>query len=177
AMIATLTIHGIPFRAIPDSGTITKYFALARSSEVASQPVDGTFCFVEPFPSAWNCLAAEREPSPFRTSRNWPRFCGAFLHLGMQKPRRSEANPSRRAKSNVRLSDGEDYLILKRASASRPSGDWSADDFDVLADGEVCRPYLQRQCGTRRIAVDVDVDLPATKAARPHTAMPKVGRP
>jgi hypothetical protein len=28
-------------------------------------------------------------------------------------------------------------LILKRASASRPSGDWSADDFDVAADGAV----------------------------------------
>jgi hypothetical protein len=26
-------------------------------------------------------------------------------------------------------------LILKRASASRPSGEWSDDDYDVLADG------------------------------------------
>jgi hypothetical protein len=26
-------------------------------------------------------------------------------------------------------------LILKRASASRPSGEWDADDFDVAADG------------------------------------------
>ena len=68
-----MTFHGIPFRAIPDSGTITKYFALVRSSEVASQPVDGTFCFVEPFPSelatglkespatAANAMAARRE--------------------------------------------------------------------------------------------------------------------
>jgi hypothetical protein len=30
----------------------------------------------------------------------------------------------------------KDYLILRRASASRPSGEWSDDDFDVLADGE-----------------------------------------
>ena len=29
------------------------------------------------------------------------------------------------------------YLILKRASASRSSGGWNDDDFDVLADGEV----------------------------------------
>src|SRR5262245_23066914 len=29
------------------------------------------------------------------------------------------------------------YLILKRASASRPSGGWSDDDFDVLCDGVV----------------------------------------
>jgi hypothetical protein len=28
-------------------------------------------------------------------------------------------------------------LILKRASASRPSGEWNDDDFDVLANGEV----------------------------------------
>jgi hypothetical protein len=26
-------------------------------------------------------------------------------------------------------------LILKCASASRPSGEWNDDDFDVLADG------------------------------------------
>ena len=28
-------------------------------------------------------------------------------------------------------------LILKRASASRPSGDWNDDDYDVLAAGVV----------------------------------------
>ena len=28
-------------------------------------------------------------------------------------------------------------LILKRASASRPSGEWDDDDFDVLAHGVV----------------------------------------
>jgi hypothetical protein len=26
-------------------------------------------------------------------------------------------------------------LILERASASRPSGEWNDDDYDVLADG------------------------------------------
>ena len=31
----------------------------------------------------------------------------------------------------------KDYLILKRASASRTSGQWKEDDFDVLADGVV----------------------------------------
>jgi hypothetical protein len=31
----------------------------------------------------------------------------------------------------------KDYLILKRASASRPSGERKDDDFDVLADGVV----------------------------------------
>ena len=28
-------------------------------------------------------------------------------------------------------------LILKRATASRPSGEWNEDDYDVLADGAV----------------------------------------
>jgi hypothetical protein len=31
----------------------------------------------------------------------------------------------------------KDYLALKRASASRLSGEWSDDDYDVLADGIV----------------------------------------
>ena len=36
----------------------------------------------------------------------------------------------------------KDYLTLKRASASRSSGEWNDDDFDVLADGAVvCRIF------------------------------------
>jgi hypothetical protein len=31
----------------------------------------------------------------------------------------------------------KDYLVLKRASNSRPSGEWNDDDFDVLCDGVV----------------------------------------
>ena len=31
----------------------------------------------------------------------------------------------------------KDYLLLKRAALSRPSGEWNDDDFDVLANGEV----------------------------------------
>jgi len=31
----------------------------------------------------------------------------------------------------------KDYLVLKRASASRPSGEWNDEDFDVLVDGAV----------------------------------------
>jgi hypothetical protein len=32
---------------------------------------------------------------------------------------------------------GQNVLILKRASASRSSGEWSDDDYDVLAEGAV----------------------------------------
>jgi len=28
-------------------------------------------------------------------------------------------------------------LLLKRASVSRPSGEWNDDDYDVVADGDV----------------------------------------
>ena len=31
----------------------------------------------------------------------------------------------------------KDYLVLKRASASRLSGEWNDDDYDVLAEGVV----------------------------------------
>jgi hypothetical protein len=34
-------------------------------------------------------------------------------------------------------------LILKRARASRPSGQWSDDDYDVLADGKVVGRILE----------------------------------
>jgi hypothetical protein len=49
---------------------------------------------------------------------------------------------------------GRDYLVLKRASASRPSGEWNEDDYDVLAGGDVVgrifrqtpRPWERRGC-------------------------------
>jgi hypothetical protein len=34
-------------------------------------------------------------------------------------------------------------LVLKRASTSRPSGEWNDDDFDVLADGAVVGRILK----------------------------------
>jgi hypothetical protein len=37
----------------------------------------------------------------------------------------------------------KDYLILKRASTSRPPGQWNDDDFDVLADGVVVGRILK----------------------------------
>jgi hypothetical protein len=39
----------------------------------------------------------------------------------------------------------KDYLILKRASASRPSGEWNDDDYDVLADGVVVGRIFSRR--------------------------------
>jgi hypothetical protein len=37
----------------------------------------------------------------------------------------------------------KDYLVLKRASTSRSSGQWNDDDFDVLANGTVVGRILK----------------------------------
>ena len=37
----------------------------------------------------------------------------------------------------------KDYLLLKRASTSRSSGEWSDDDYDVLAGGVVVGRILK----------------------------------
>jgi len=37
----------------------------------------------------------------------------------------------------------KDYLTLKRASASRPSGEWDDDDYDVICNGVVVGRIMQ----------------------------------
>jgi hypothetical protein len=46
----------------------------------------------------------------------------------------SRCDPHRKQATN---DHSQDMLIFKRASASRPSGQWSDEDFDVLANGIV----------------------------------------
>jgi hypothetical protein len=41
----------------------------------------------------------------------------------------------------------KDYLLLKRAALSRPSGQWNDDDFDVLANGEVVGHIFKANAG------------------------------
>src|SRR5437899_12337878 len=53
----------------------------------------------------------------------------------------------------------KDYLILKRASVSRPSGAWYDDDYDVLTDGIVVGRIFNAAAFARGHAVDVDVAL------------------
>ena len=53
----------------------------------------------------------------------------------------------------------KDYLILKRASASRLSGEGNEDDFDVLCDGVVRWPdHEDGRCASWHV-VDVDAGL------------------
>jgi len=55
----------------------------------------------------------------------------------------------------------KDYLILKRASASRPSGEWNDDDFDVIADGFVVGRIFKANASPVGGLVDVDASLRA----------------
>ena len=58
-------------------------------------------------------------------------------------------------------------LMLKRATASRPSGQWQDEDYDVLADGKVVgRIYEDADIGTPpelRWFWSVTAIVPATK--------------
>jgi hypothetical protein len=65
-------------------------------------------------------------------------------------------------------------LILKRASASRPPGEWNDDDFHVLADGVVGRIMkAAATLGGHVVDVDGGVRLsrkpPANARLRGHT--------
>jgi hypothetical protein len=40
-------------------------------------------------------------------------------------------------------------LILKRASASRPSGTWKDENYGVVADGKVVGRILETDCLTQ----------------------------
>jgi hypothetical protein len=65
-------------------------------------------------------------------------------------------------------------LILKRASASRPSGQWSDKDYDVLADGKVVgRIYEDAHLSTppdMRWVWSVTAIVPATPGVTNGTA-------
>ena len=56
----------------------------------------------------------------------------------------------------------KDYLTLKRASASRLSGEWSDDDYDVVADGAVVGRIM------KAAAAPVDAPWPWTLAYGHH---------
>ena len=59
-------------------------------------------------------------------------------------------------KSEAELSERQ---TLKRANASRSSGEWKDDDYDVLADGVTVGRIFKARRVTRGHAVDVDADL------------------
>jgi hypothetical protein len=66
-------------------------------------------------------------------------------------------------------------LLLKRASASRPSGEWNDDDYDVLADGNRGRPHHEGGGSAGGAVLDVDARLRAPR--RPHADARLRGNP
>jgi hypothetical protein len=58
-------------------------------------------------------------------------------------------------------------LLLKRASASRPSGEWNDDGFDVFADGAVVGRISQGARRAHWLAVDVDIGLRPSRGRTP----------
>jgi hypothetical protein len=60
-------------------------------------------------------------------------------------------------------------LILERASASRPSGEWSEDDYDVLAEARAAsraqQPETPSRLGQRCAGLAPDSALPRRREA------------
>jgi hypothetical protein len=61
-------------------------------------------------------------------------------------------------------------LIIKRASASRPSGEWDDDDYDVLADGAVVG-RIMKAAAAGRFAVDVDARHRPSRRSHPDVRL------
>jgi len=55
-------------------------------------------------------------------------------------------------------------LILKRASRSRPSGEWKDEDYDVLADGRVVGHILERGSASTPAQLALAVSAPLARA-------------
>jgi hypothetical protein len=60
----------------------------------------------------------------------------------------------------------KDYLILKRAALSRPSGEWDDDDFDVLASGAVVGRIFKVNASRNEVAREtVSTERPGMEPA------------
>jgi hypothetical protein len=70
----------------------------------------------------------------------------------------------------------KDYLVLKRASASRPSGEWNDDDFDVLADGVVVGRIFKANAAPVGSPWMWTLAFGTTRIEARHTAMPRRAR-
>jgi hypothetical protein len=66
----------------------------------------------------------------------------------------------------------KDYLILNRASASRPSGQWNDDDFDVLANGIVVGRIFKANASPVGASWMWTLPSDTTKIGDRHTVMP-----
>src|SRR5439155_8050225 len=86
----------------------------------------------------------------------WCRATSLARRIAWNAARRPQVGPLQWGQIKPDRYTERGYLVLKRASASRPSGEWSHDDYDVLADGVVVGPHLQgkRRAGRDGMAVE-----------------------
>jgi hypothetical protein len=62
----------------------------------------------------------------------------------------------------------KDYLTLKRANASRPSGQWRHDDYDVICDSAVVGRIMHTARRTGSEAMEVVARLRLSSRSHPH---------
>jgi hypothetical protein len=69
-------------------------------------------------------------------------------------------------------------LILKRASATRQSGEWNEDDFDVVADGAVVgRIFLSpaaREATPTNLMLGKAIGVTAVSQPAPSSSLPRL---
>jgi hypothetical protein len=76
-------------------------------------------------------IVSKRKDSAYRSGRSpdWLKMKNAAAPA-VKREEEEELGGNRKGDDRT----GRDVLLLKRASANRPSGHWNDDDFDVLAD-------------------------------------------
>ena len=74
------------------------------------------------------------------------------------------AAPAVRQEAKEDWSSAAMALILKRASRSRPSGEWKDEDYDVLADGRVVGHILERGSASTPAQLALAVSAPLARA-------------
>jgi hypothetical protein len=66
-------------------------------------------------------------------------------------------------------------LVLKRASASLSSGEWSDDDYDLLADGVKVGRIMKAAAKPAELAGERGVRAGAAKSFRSNCELPHIG--
>jgi hypothetical protein len=84
-----------------------------------------------------SCLISCSHNGPKGGSWSFVGTHGAINPAGTVRSFNTGGVNTRARPGKARSAMEKDYLLLKRASASRPSGEWNDDDYDVLADGVI----------------------------------------
>src|SRR5262249_20531338 len=90
-----------------------------------------------------SALMRSRVPNRIRARGAWPvRLAAWVVGIARVPPAKRPGTLSPKDQAAA-IQMEKDYLILKRGSASRPSGERNDDDYDVLANGVVVGRILK----------------------------------